>query len=731
MKPRMIYFLIPICLCCLLIVTPSLAEVLSVDCLAEHDSTLYRVDMGIISRMTNDAWETCYSNSKFRVELLTWIDDTCYALGHLEEDSFTETHNIQDITYQLLPLRQSENALVPAGDPIVLPFSYHYVVSMAEKWCSHGEECSFFDMVADETSIYFLAHDPETNMGQTCTLYQVSLATGETTALSTGDYAHLALCQGILYMDVMDTAHISSSLMAYDPLTDIWTEIESRQNYAFAAPVHDPETDTIYYTCGSDIKCYNPATGASTVVCPSEAHVGAEDGVALLGNFYVAYCRPTVFGEPVYTQVKHREQTHTIAVNCGQGDPFVLAYRRMHPEISFRFEDIYPGDYAQRVVTQEPTPHVYQFQQRDGDFDFLLDKGYLTPLDDCTEIAALAESLYPALRESLTDENGRISAVPTSLNMACGFAYSPQALADAGLTEDDLPTTMLEMTAFIEEWQALADAGEVSEALFGQVINGHLWSHLLSTAIETQLNTQRRDGEDLNLCTPELIQVVTWLDEHRSLSDLQCTLDDWDITPLFQFDLNDLSPLRDYSWQSGYQPMSMAMDGNHEPILPVEMSVYAVNRFSAEEDQAAAKTFLNSMPQMMQPLQHVLMQPEQNEPILDEEEVENLKNAQAELDRLLAVAAEVEGVPSASLQESIDIKEGIVARTQQSLYVISAEQIAAWREIAPTMYVITSTWDSYTSTKQVYEKFRRGQVSAEQFLRELERILQMEAMESQ
>ena len=344
MKHRMIRFLIPICLCCLLIVTPSLAEVLSVDCLAEHDSTLYRVDMGIISRMTNDAWETCYSNGKFPIKLLTWIDDTCYALGRFQEDSYTETHNIQDITYQLLPLRQSENALVPAGDPIDLPFSYHYVVSMVENEYFYHEEYSFLDMLADETSVYFLAHDPETNLGQTCTLYQVSLTTGETKALSTGDYAHLALCQGILYMDVMDTAHISSSLMAYDPLTDIWTEIESRQNYAFAAPVHDPETDTIYYTCGSDIKCYNPATGTSTVVCPGEAHVGAEDGVALLGNFYVAYCRPTAFGEPVYTQVKHREQTHTIAVNCGQGDPFVLAYRRMHPEISFRCEDIYPGD---------------------------------------------------------------------------------------------------------------------------------------------------------------------------------------------------------------------------------------------------------------------------------------------------------------------------------------------------------------------------------------------------
>lgn len=728
MKRRLLSILI---LLCLLPFFPCLAESISVDCLVSHDGMLYRVDMGIISRMTNDAWETCYSNSKFRVELLTWIDDTCYALGHLEEDSFTETHNIQDITYQLLPLRQSENALVPAGDPIVLPFSYHYVVSMAEKWWSHGEECSFFDMVADETSVYFLAHDPETNLGQTCTLYQVSLTTGETTALSTGDYAHLALCRGILYMDVMDTAHISSSLMAYVPLTDIWTEIESRQNYAFAAPVYDPETDTIYYTCGSDIKCYDPATGTSTVVCPSEAHVGAENGVALLGNFYVAYCRPTAFGEPVYTQVKHREQTHTIAVNCGQGDPFVLAYRRMHPEISFRFETILVGDYAQRVVTQEPTPHVYQFLQQFGDFDFLLDKGYLTPLDDCEEVSTFAESLYPVLWESLMDEEGRICAMPATLNMAAGFSYSPQALADAGLTEDDLPTTMLEMTAFIDEWQARAYADEVPEQLFGRSISARIWDYLLSTAIETQLNTQRRDGEPLKLCTPELTQVVEWLDEHRSLSELQCTLEDWEATPLFQFDLGDLSPLRDYTWQSGYQPMSMAMDGNHEPILPVEMSVYAINRFSAEEDQAAAKAFLNSMPQMMQPIQHVLMQPEQNEPILDEEEAENLKNAQAELDRLLAVAVEVEGVPSASLQENIDITEDIVARTQRSLYVISAEQIAAWREIAPTMYVITSTWDNYTSTKQVYDQFRRGQVSAEQFLRELERILQMEAMENE
>lgn len=716
MKRYMTYFFTLCCLCSFLAVIPGLAESVALDGLVEHDDILYRVESWSIQALSGDTWEPCHASGTNLIRALTWAGDTCYALGYSWDNTLSE-----DVPYQLLPLQQSGNTLVSAGVAIDLPFFYR----------SSTEECFFPAMDADEYFVYFLVHDPETNLSQTCTLYQVSLANGEATALSTGDYAHLALCRGILYMDVMDTAHISGTLMAYDPQTNIWTEIEPRQDYAFAAPVHDPETDTIYYTCGSDIKCYDPATGTAAVVCPSEVYVGADIGVTLLGDYYVAYCRPGTEGELLYTQVKHREQTHTIMVSTGKSDEFVQTYRQLHPEISFRFEDIYPGDYAQRVITQQPTPHVYMLSQRHSDFAFLLRKGYLTPLDDCEEITAFLDALYPALRESLTDENGRISAVPTSLNMACGFAYSPQALADAGLTEDDLPTTMLEMTAFIEEWQALADAGEVSEALFGQVINGHLWSHLLSTAIETQLNTQRRDGEDLNLCTPELIQVVTWLDEHRSLSDLQCTLDDWDITPLFYFDLANFSPLRDYSWQSGYQPMSMAMDGNHEPILPVEMSVYAVNRFSAEEDQAAAKTFLNSMPQMMQPLQHVLMQPEQNEPILDEEEVENLKNAQAELDRLLAVAAEVEGVPSASLQESIDIEEGIVARTQRSLYVISAEQIAAWREIVPTMYVITSTWDSYTSTKQVYEKFRRGQVSAEQFLRELERILQMEAMESQ
>lgn len=691
----------------------SLTEPLSTDCLVEHDGVLYCADT-TIRTMTDGAWETCYPYNGMNICSLAWFGDTCYALGYSVDST-------GEVPYQLLVLEASESGLVSAGEPISLSL-FHSATS---------ELCSCISLAVDETSAFFLLHDPDVNLSQTCTLYQVSLATGETTALSTGDYAHLALCQGILYMDVMDAAHLSSTLMAYDPQTDVWTEIEPLQRYTFAAPVYDPETDTIYYTGGSDIKRYDPATGTATVVCPSEIIVGAEDGVALLGNFYVAYCRPTAWGEPAYTQVKHRGQTHTIAVNCGQGDPFVLAYRRMHPEISFRFETILARDYAQRVVAQEPTPHVYQFQQLDGNFDFLLDKGYLTPLDDCEEISTFVESLYPVLRESLMDEEGRICAMPATLNMAAGFSYSPQALADAGFTVDDLPTTMLEMTAFIDEWQVRANEGEVSELLFGRSISARIWDYLLSTAIDTQLSTQRRDGEPLKLCTPELMQVVEWLDEHRSLSELQCTLEDWEVTPLFQFDLGDLSPLRDYTWQDGYQPMLMAMDGNHEPILPVEMSLYAVNRFSAEEDQAAAKAFLNSMPQLMQPLQRVLMQPEQNEPILDEDAAESLAAGQEHLAELLAVAAEVEGVLSASLQESIDLAELLIADAQADLYVINAEQIAVWREIAPSMYVVTGTWNSYTSTKQVYEKFSKGQVSAEQFLQELERIMQMEALENE
>lgn len=719
-------------LCCLLVAAPSLADPISVDYLAEHEGNLYCVEMNKISRMSGDTWVTCYENSKFQIKLIAWSGNTCFALGRLQEDSYTETHNIQEITYQLLPLHQSESALIPAGDPIDLPFSYHYIVNMASNQFSHDEECSFLFMVANEAFIYFLAHDPEINFSQTCTLYQVSLTTGETKSLTSGDYVHLSLCQDILYMDVTDTNHLSSTLMSYNPQANSWAEIEPLQKYAFSAPVHDPEMNVIYYTCGNEIKCYDPATCTTTVVCPSDAYIDAYMDAALFGDFYVAYPGFGFEGELVYTQVKNLNQSHTVVIGTDSGnDQLSSIYHQSHPEIIFSRMDVSPDSLPQRVVSKEETPHVYQLLQRYGGYHFLRRKGYLSPLDDCEEISTFAESLYPVLRESLTDKEGRICAMPATLNMACGFSYNPYALSDAGLTEDDLPTTMLEMTAFIDEWQARAYADEVPEQLFGRSINAPIWDYLLSTAIETQLNTQRRDGEPLKLCTPELTHVVEWLDEHRSLSELQCTLDDWEVTPLFQFDLADLSPLRDYTWQSGYQPMPMTMDGNHEPILPVEMSVYAVNRFSAEGDQAAAKAFLNSMPQMMQPLQHVLMQPGQNEPILDEDEVENLQNAQAALDNLLAVAAEVEGVPSASLQENIDIEEDIVARAQRSLYVISAEQIDAWREIAPTMYVITSTWDSYASTKQVYDQFRKGQVSAEQFLRELERILQMEAMESQ
>ena len=42
-------------LCCLLVAVPSLADPISVDCLAEHEGSLYRVDMGLISRMTGNA----------------------------------------------------------------------------------------------------------------------------------------------------------------------------------------------------------------------------------------------------------------------------------------------------------------------------------------------------------------------------------------------------------------------------------------------------------------------------------------------------------------------------------------------------------------------------------------------------------------------------------------------------------------------------------------------------
>ena len=99
------------------------------------------------------------------------------------------------------------------------------------------------------------------------------------------------------------------------------------------------------------------------------------------------------------------------------------------------------GDAAPDIVSA----YVNSYTSRDAAgglaIERLNQKGYCKDLSVYPAVKAYVESLNPVFRDFVTDQNGKIFALPISVSGAYAFTINPTVFEEMGLTMDDIPRT--------------------------------------------------------------------------------------------------------------------------------------------------------------------------------------------------------------------------------------------------------------------------------------------------
>lgn len=180
--------------------------------------------------------------------------------------------------------------------------------------------------------------------------------------------------------------------------------------------------------------------------------------------------------------------------------------------------------------------------------------------------------------------------------------------------------------------------------------------------------------------------------------------------------------------------MHLSLTDGSEPYISTNMAVSFVNPNSPNLDLAIL--CLEFYAEHMSLDEQIAMLPDVNEPMEYMYYQQNLESIQESIASMEAALAEADEADKAMYEENLTWMREELADTEARRWAVSEEDIAAYRELAPQLIVadsadfLSSSTDGANEASKLMQRYMDEQIGAEQFIRELDRIIQMMQMEN-
>ncbi len=516
------------------------------------------------------------------------------------------------------------------------------------------------------------------------------------------------------------------------------------KNFDVVVSFYDQDTDTLYYSAGTTLFGKTGDEEPQRIMNympPSANNAMGYDAVICNGNLVVL---DRGNGDRLfYTPLRMEEgQILTIPNALLQDEQkFLMDYQEQHQDTKFQTVEMTWDEVAQMLNTHGDQLTVMSLNSKEG-YAAILDKGYYVDLAQDKAIAEAVARMSPFARDLVTDENGRIAALPYALYSPFGscyfLTYNRQVLTDLGMTEADLPTTAGELLTMIEAWLQRDISEDDEYNLFATIFEGSQnFEYLRRMLMYLQAATCMQEGELVQFNTPAMRDLLTRLDALEDVFE-DCCGDEMALAQpehsLFTMWASVMVEYREALEDMLCLPL--AIDDAHQPIMPMEVKLLAVNPYAEEADQQEAVNLLSDLATSFRPWNQVLFFPDANEPYTDPQKLEQAKNNLFFYQNMLSNKKEaletcVDHEERTALEIEIADLEEVVADCINPRPNISAEDIAAYRKVESAIYPLTYDWMASDTVQQLYSRYVQGNITVETFLKQVDEVLRMQQMEDQ
>lgn len=389
---------------------------------------------------------------------------------------------------------------------------------------------------------------------------------------------------------------------------------------------------------------------------------------------------------------------------------FALAY----PDIPLRIENVVQTDaeIGQMLLTGGGAD-VYLLNTSSSLYRSMVRKGYFVDLADSAAVRGFVDDMFPHLASMVWDDQ-RLCGMPAMLECNAWCRY-PEAMEHLGLTMEDMPHTYDELFDLISRWE---DEWEDNDEDIHLFLSSEEFTQkdMLSYLMQEHAAYCESKQIPLTFDTPEFRHMLErYLQE--ALPFLRESPDNPKKYLMANIGLPFLSDSR--------ERMLMSYTAEDTPHVIASLHVYVINPASPHREDAMK--LVEFMTEHLEPYSLYPLQPAACIPVRKKWAARQLKDATESLASFKADVEEQEYAMDWQL-ESIGALEDEIASLANRGWSVSPGQADNWLQVVEHVVpapVLPASLDT------AMDRLLDGQLDAEGFIREVERMVVMERMENE
>ena len=617
---------------------------------------------------------------------------------------------------------------VATNDLYIQEEDYSYMVDINGLCCMNGH-------------VYFASSDWRGSEPKYF-LYDINLDGGAVTKLPLTQRINST----IPYKDGLLLSYVSSSwdentnqeipaqLVTINPADGTTVSVKEMADTAYIYTLaYDAAKDTVYYFTESTLW---GMTGMGTPFKAAYANQSYVDSMTIFSSGYAALCSSD--GLEIHNLDPAYLPTKTLTLIGSWRDAAARKFTQENPDIPLIFSEQYYGmaQLGQAMVSGDTTIDVIRTSVANG-FDNLLEKGYCADLSSSQKLMDYVNSLYPALRDEVM-KDGKLYAIPVSV-YGSTLSYMPSKLEEIGLTEEDMPTTFVELCEFITRWnnEWIDDESKTNVMPFCTTMSNR--SVVFDLMLKAYLDYYDAKGEPLTFDTPEFNAMLTALDSMDASSlDMPANMSDQEYDEYYQLYSGvfvDRGLLSTAEGEYATVPLKLSIGEDKDFTVGTTMEVLFVNPRCANLPEAIK--LLECYVDTLDNSYKILMCPDCNDPVENQYYQDTLKNFQDSLAELQEQLKTADDAEKRDLEDAIKYYEDSLNNKESFRWDYSAQTIAQYREIGDHVFarhaniLYSAGDDTSTQLRSLHERYVQKQITRDQYIKELNQKARMIVLENQ
>lgn len=425
----------------------------------------------------------------------------------------------------------------------------------------------------------------------------------------------------------------------------------------------------------------------------------------------------------------------------GYMDDAARAFADKYPQVPVYSVD---GDYSNAELLSitmnagKDAPDVLTMEVAYSPFDTLKDKGYCADLSVYPALKDYVSQLYPVYREAVTGENGEIWAVPMLAYSYDGYSINRHVMEEMGLTVEDIPTNLVELCEFATRWNDEFVDKYPDFALLEYT--EHYKERIFRIMLESWMDYCAAKDMPLKFDDPIFREMIAAL-EKMEVKELDASMKRTDPEKseykqaLIWSDSPVVSNWVDFSKEDSdriFIPMTLTKDT--DDIEGAYLQIAFINPKSQNKEMAAE--YLAYQLENLSASDKAVLLTTHAQPVERENYAQRVKSAEEDLAEMEKNLAEAAAEEKKDWETIIAEQKAYIARLPESRWRISEGAIRSYVDaVMPGVYirkpdVIASGADSAAvDMDTLVSRYTAGQISIDQFIREIDGKLRMMQME--